>query len=193
MGSTDVPPPTAPSWLIPASVLCLGLGVAFWLATYVLMARRSLATNDTPVPLIPLGLNLAWEIVWAVYVTDVPLELVGFGAWLLLDVPVLYATLRTAKRSFASQPLVARNVGAILGLVVVLGILSYGYFAWWWLSEPHRGYGIKWGKTWRGLEARDTTELSFWTAAVAQTAFSVGALSMLVQRGHSGGQSYAIW
>ncbi|KFH42800.1 hypothetical protein ACRE_064550 [Hapsidospora chrysogenum ATCC 11550] len=193
MGSSDVPPSTAPPWLIPASVACLGGGVFFWLAAYVLMARRSLATHATAVPLIPLGLNLAWEAVWALYVTDSPLELVGFVAWLLLDLPVLRATLRTAPRSFRGQPLVARNAGLILGLVFALGVAANGLFAWWWLAEPHRGYGIKWGKTWKGLEARDTTELSWWTAGVAQMLFSVGALSMLVQRGHSGGQSYAIW
>lgn len=193
MGSTDVPPSTAPTWLIPAQTIILGFGVAFWLLTYVLMVRRSLATNATAQPIIPLGLNLAWEVVWAFYVTDIPLELLGFGAWLLFDIPVVYATLKTAPNSFSAQPLVARNVRLILGLVFLMGVAANGYFAWWWLAEPHRGYGLKWGKTWKGQEARDTTELSYWTAGVAQMSFSVGALAMLVQRGHSGGQSYAIW
>lgn len=193
MGSSDIAPSTAPVWLVPASTACLGVGVIFWLVTYVLMVRRSLQTGYTPVPLIPLGLNLAWEVVWAFYVTDIPLELAGFGFWLLLDIPVLYATLRTARKSFATQPLVGRNVGTILALVFVAGVAANGLFAWWWLSEPHRGYGIKWGKTWKGLEARDTTELSYWSAGLAQVLFSIGALAMLMQRGHSGGQSYAIW
>lgn len=193
MGSTDIPPPTAPGWLIPAQIILLMLGVNFWLLTYVLMVRRSLATNATAQPIIPLGLNLAWEVVWAFYVTDIPLELVGFSAWLLFDIPVVYATLKTAPNSFSSQPLVARNARLILFLVFLLGVAAYGSFAWWWFAEPHRGSGVKWGKYWKGQEGYDTTELSYWTAGVAQASFSVGALAMLVQRGHSGGQSYAIW
>lgn len=193
MGSSDIPPPTAPAWLIPASTILLGVGVFFWLATYVLMVRRSLATGATPAPLLPLAVNLSWEVVYAFYVCEAPMETCGFIMWLLLDIPVLYATLKTAPRSFASSPLVARNVGLLLAVMFVFGLLGNASFVWWWLREPHRGYGLKWGKTWKGQEARDTTELAYWSAGVAQVAFSVGALAMLLQRGHSGGQSYAIW
>lgn len=193
MGSSDVPPPGAPAWLVPASTVCLGVGVIFWLMAYVLMIRRSLATKATPAPLLALGLNLAWETVYALGVCEAWLEFIGFTCWLLLDIPVLYVTLKTAKNSFAQSPLVARNVPLLLFIVFVFGIVGNAVFVWWWLKEPHRGYGIKWGKTWKGLEARDTTELAFWSAGVAQTIFSVAALAMLLQRGHSGGQSYAIW
>lgn len=158
------------------------------------MVRRSLATNATPLPLSALGVNLAWEVVFAVYVTDMPLELAGFVFWLLLDIPVLYATLKTARISFASSaPLVAQHAGLLLAISFVFGLVANGLFAWWWLREPHRGYGMKWGKMWNGLEARDTTELAWWSAGVAQMMMSVGSLSMLLHRGHSGGQSYAIW
>lgn len=157
------------------------------------MVRRSLQSKATPIPLIALGINLAWEVVWTVYVTDTPLERISFIAWLIFDIPVLYATFLTAKFSFASQPLIAKHFAVILGLVFFLGVAANILLAWWWFLEPHRGYGIKWGKTWKGLEARDTTELSYWSGGVAQAMFSVGALAMLVQRGHSGGASYAIW
>lgn len=160
---------------------------------YVLMIRRSLATNATPAPLLALGLNLAWETVYAFGVCEAWIEFIGFTCWLLLDIPVLYVTLKTARNSFAQSPLVARNVPLLLFIVYVFGMVGNAVFVWWWLKEPHRGYGIKWGKTWKGLEARDTTELAFWSAGVAQTVFSVAALAMLLQRGHSGGQSYAIW
>ncbi|KAF4973254.1 hypothetical protein FSARC_409 [Fusarium sarcochroum] len=193
MGSSDIAPPSAPAWLVPASTACLSTGVAFWLLAYVFMVRRSFATHATPAPLLALGLNLAWEVVYAFGVCEAPIETFGFTLWLLLDIPVLYATLKTAPRSFASSPLVARNVPLLLFIIFVVGLVGNGVFVWWWLKEPHRGYGIKWGKTWKGLEARDTTELSFWSAGVAQTIFSVSALAMLLQRGHSGGQSYAIW
>ncbi|KAG9256597.1 uncharacterized protein F5Z01DRAFT_671855 [Emericellopsis atlantica] len=193
MGSSDVPPSSAPPWLTDAANGCLGAGVFFWLVTYVLMVHRAHATRATPVPLLPLGVNLAWECVFVAYVCDTWLEYLGFALWLLFDIPVLLVTAKYASASFASQPMVARNVGKTVGLTFVVSAASIAYFSYWWLAEPHRGYGIKWGKTWKELEARDTTELSYWTAGVAQMLFSVGALSMLVQRGHSGGQSYAIW
>jgi hypothetical protein len=193
MGSSDIAPDGSPAWLVPVSTACLGVGVAFWLAAYALMSRRALATHATPMPLLALGINLGWELVWALYVSDSVLETLGFGAWLLLDVPVVYATLKTARRSFASQPLVGDNAGLILSLIIAASALANGLFAKWWLSEPHRGHGLKWGKSWNGLEACDTTEVSWWTAGVAQMALSVGAVAMIMQRGHSGGQSYAIW
>lgn len=193
MGSSDIPPPTAPSWLIPASTALLGGGVVFWLICYVLMARRSLSTHDTPIPLLALGINLSWEVVYAFYVTEEWLEFAGFAMWLALDIPVLYATIKHGRRSNAASPLVGRNVTLLLMLVFAFGLVANALFAWWWLKEPHRGHGEKWGKTWKGLEARDTTELAWWSAGVAQMTLSVGALGMLLQRGHSGGQSYAIW
>ncbi|KAH7306041.1 hypothetical protein B0I35DRAFT_413816 [Stachybotrys elegans] len=91
MGLTDVPPEGVPAWLIPASTACLGVGVIGWLSAYVLMTQRSLATRATAVPLVPLGLNLGWEIVFALYVTETRLESAGFLLWLLLDIPVVYA------------------------------------------------------------------------------------------------------
>lgn len=193
MGSSDIAPDTAPTWLVPASTVCLSTGVVFWLAAYVLMVRRSLATKATPAPLLALAMNLSWEVVYAFAVCEAPMETVGFAFWLLLDIPVLYATLKTAPRSFASSPLIARNVGFLLAVMFAFGVVGNGLFVWWWLKEPHRGYGVKWGKNWKGREARDTTELAWWSAGVAQMAFSVSALAMLLQRGHSGGQSYAIW
>lgn len=193
MGFSDVAPPGAPTWLVPASTLCLVTGITFWLLTYVLMVRRSLATKATPAPLLALGLNLAWEVVYAFGVCEAWPEFVGFTLWLILDVPVLYVTLKTAKYSFQDAPLIAKNIPLLLSVIFLAGIAGNAGFVWWWLKEPHRGYGVKWGKTWKGLEARDTTELAFWSAGVAQNIFSVSALAMLLQRGHSGGQSYAIW
>lgn len=193
MGSSDIPPPTAPGWLIPASSALLSAGVVFWLICYVLMTKRSLSTRDTPIPLLALGINLSWEIVYAFYVTEEWLEFAGFVMWLALDMPVLYTTLRYGRRSNAASPLVARHVPLLLGLVFAFGLVTNSLFASWWLKEPHRGSGLKSGKIWKGLEARDTTELAWWSAGVAQMIMSVGALGMLLQRGHSGGQSYAIW
>ncbi|OAA63162.1 hypothetical protein ISF_05038 [Cordyceps fumosorosea ARSEF 2679] len=193
MGSSDIPPASAPAWLIPASTLCLSAGVGLWLACYVLMARRAARTLATPMPLLALGLNLAWEVVFAAYVTEMPIERVGFVLWLLFDLPLLRATVAHARHSFADAPLIARHVKGILALIFVAGLAGNYAFAAWWLAEPHRGHGRKDGKPWRGREGRDTTELAWWSAGVAQMVLSVSCVAMLLSRGHSGGQSYGIW
>lgn len=187
MGSSDIPPPGPPTWLIPLSTFTLGLGVTFWLIAYVLMTRRSLSTRSPPVPLIPLGLNLGWEVVYAFYVSEARLEVLGFAAWFVLDIPVLYATITTS----ASPPSAART----LALWTAISLVANYAFAAWWLSSPHRSLadGDKTGKMWAGMDGRDCTELAFWSAGVAQAAFSIGALVTLLQRGHDGGQSHAIW
>lgn len=183
MGSYDVPPPDAPSWLIPLSTTLLASGIFFWLVTYILMTRRSLATSSPPIPLIPLGINLAWEAVYAIYVTDTTLERLGFAAWLAFDVPVVWATLRTSPASAKRTLLIS----------FALGTVANAAFAHWWLAEAGRGYGDKTGKTWKGIKGRDTTELAWWSAGAAQMLLSVGCVIQVLQKGHSGGQSYGIW
>lgn len=193
MGSSDVPPPSAPTWLVPASTYFLSAGVCFWLACYVLMVRRALQTHATPMPLFALGINIAWEVVFAFYVTEMPTELAGFILWLIFDMGVLYVTLTKARYSFATSPMVAHNISLVLATIFACGLGANFLFAQWWLEVPHRGHGNKDGKTWFGAEARDTTELAWWSAGAAQMVLSVGCLAMLLQRGHSGGQSYGIW
>lgn len=193
MGSKDVAPAGAPAWLVLASTAILGLGVLLWLVAYVLMTLRSLRTNHTAVPLVALGLNLSWEIVFAVYVCGWDVERLGFACWLLLDIPLLYATIRTIPSSFSQQPLLKRHAVKVLCVSAVAGTFAWYAFAKWWFAVPGRGYGDKAGKMWKGLDRRDTTELAFWTAGANQLCNSIGALAMILSRGHSGGHSYSIW
>ncbi|KAK0384286.1 hypothetical protein NLU13_8374 [Sarocladium strictum] len=189
----DVPPPGTPDWVMPTFAGIMSASVGLWLMAYVLMARRSLASNATPTPLIILGLNLAWEAVFAFYVADGPLDRIGFACWFLVDVPLVWATLRTIPKSFESQPLVRRHANAILFLSFLAGLAAFGWYAVWWLERPGMGYGDKTGKGWKDLTDRDTTELSFWTAVPIQLGGSIGSVAMVLQRGHSGGHGYAIW
>ncbi|KAM3552705.1 hypothetical protein ARSEF4850_007261 [Beauveria asiatica] len=193
MGPAFKPPASAPQWLIPASTLCLAAGVCLWTVCYMLMARRARQTHATPIPVVALAMNLGWELVYGLYVADMPVEVAGFVLWLLFDLPVLYATVTQAKHSFAAWPLVARNIRMLLGIITVGCAAAHLLFARWWLAEPHRGHGSKEGKPWFGLEARDTMELVWWSAGLSQLVLSVSCLAMLLSRGHSGGQSYGIW
>jgi hypothetical protein len=174
-----------------AGIMCASVGL--WLIAYVLMAQRSLATNATSTPLMMLGLNLAWEAVFAFYVADGPLDRFGFACWFIVDIPLVWSTLRTIPKSFESQPLVKRHANAILAASFLFGLAAFGWYSVWWLESPGTGYGDKMGKGWKDRSQRDTTELSFWTATPIQLGGSVGFVAMVLQRGHSGGHSYAIW
>ncbi|KAK1623336.1 integral membrane protein [Colletotrichum phormii] len=140
------------------------------------MSIRSHRTKSYGMPLFALALNLSWELIYAARVAEHPLERLGFLVWLLLDVPLVYTTLKNAKYEWRHAPLVAQNIGAILAVMVALGAAA--------------NYASKW---WAGREGFDCTELAFWTAGLAQFAVGTGCLAMLLVRGHSGGTSYAIW
>ncbi|KXH61169.1 integral membrane protein [Colletotrichum nymphaeae SA-01] len=193
MGLTDTPPPHVPSWVVPTSGALLITGAIFWDMCYVLMSIRSHRTKSYGMPLFALALNLSWELIYAVRVAEHPLERLGFLVWLLLDVPLVYTTLKNAKHEWRHAPLVANNIGAFLAIMVALGCVGNYAVADWWLSAPGTGYGDKSGKWWAGREGFDCTELAFWTAGLAQFALGTGCLAMLLVRGHSGGASYAIW
>ncbi|KAK0639945.1 hypothetical protein B0T16DRAFT_336788 [Cercophora newfieldiana] len=197
MGSSDIPPPylNAPPWLIPVHMFLLGTGVLLWDATYILMTLRALRTKSYGMPLLALGANVSWELVTVFYVCEAPLETFGFFVWLVLDVGLVYTTVRYGAGEWKGSRFewVGRRIGRVLaGLVAVGCVLNY-WFAKWWLEVPGRGTGSKEGKWWGGKEGYDTTELAFWSAGASQVVLSVGSLVMLVSRGHSGGTSHAIW
>lgn len=194
MGSSDVAPEHVPSWVVPLSTIALGIGVLCWDATYILMTRRCLQTQSYGMPLLGLALNIAWETVYGFYVAEALLETAGFVIWLVLDVGLVYTTIKYAPYEWEmSSPRVGRNITTILALMTAVGMAGNFAFASWWLSKPGIGHGDKRGKWYFGRDEYDTTELAFWTAGVSQAVASVGSLAMLVVRGHSGGVSYAIW
>lgn len=194
MGSSDVAPAHVPEWVVPLSTAALGVGVLFWDATYILMTARSLRTRSYSMPLLGLALNVSWEIVYALYVCEAPLETAGFTLWLLLDIGLVYTTVRFAPDDWeGTSRWVGRHVAPILAAMTAVGCVGHFAFVSWWLSRPGVGHGDKTGKWYFGQDQYDTTEMAYWSAGVAQMVDSVGALAMLVVRGHSGGTSYAIW
>jgi len=196
MGSSDIPPAHSPQWLIPLHTALLGIGVLLWDATYILMTRRALATRTYGMPLLALAANVSWEVVTVFYVCEAPLETFGFLFWLLLDVGLVYTTLKYGEENWRSSggwSWVGRRIGWVFSALLVLGGIGNYWFASWWLAVEGRGSGTKAGKWWRGREGYDTTELAFWSAGVSQVVLSACSLSMLTSRGHSGGTSYTIW
>lgn len=194
MGSSDIAPSHVPSYVVPLSTMALGIGVLCWDATYILMTRRCLQTKSYGMPILGLALNISWEIIYGLYVSEALLEKSGFVVWLLLDIGLIYTTVKFAPYDWErSSPWIGRNIGVLLVLMTVVGCIGNFAFVSWWLSEPGIGHGDKRGKWYFGRDEYDTTELAFWSAGAAQVIASVGSLAMLLVRGHSGGTSYAIW
>jgi hypothetical protein len=75
-------------------------------------------------------------------------------------------------------------------VMVGWGVLAEWTFAKWWIDNQ---IGKKEGKFYGGVVAADSTELGFWSAAMAQTYLSVASLAQLLVRQHTGGVSWGIW
>ncbi|KAI1097131.1 hypothetical protein F4804DRAFT_328531 [Jackrogersella minutella] len=194
MGSSDVAPSHAPPWLVPLSTVFLGSGVAFWGAAYVLMTRRCLQTRSYGMPIVGLAINVSWEAVYGFYVAEMLFERLGFICWLLLDLGLIYTTVRFAPEEWAStNRCVGRNMASVLAVMLAVGCWGHYAFVSWWLSRPGIGSGDKTGKWYYGQDGYDTTELAYWSAGVSQLVLSSSSVAMLIVRGHSGGTGYMIW
>ncbi|KAJ2906981.1 hypothetical protein MKZ38_009844 [Zalerion maritima] len=197
MGFTDTPPAHVPAWVVPASTVTLGIGFALWSLTYILITRRSIATKSHGMPLLALATNVSWEMVYLFYVVESIPEMIGFAFWLVLDVGLVYGALQFSHFEFdrARTPWIGRHIAILFASLTAVGLWGNLAFVSWWLEEPGRGFGGiegKHGKWWRGADCFDTTEMAYWSAAVAQLIASAGCLAMLVERQHTGGASYAI-
>ncbi|KAK4161695.1 hypothetical protein QBC43DRAFT_336949 [Cladorrhinum sp. PSN259] len=207
MGSLDIPPPHVPSWVVPLHTVLMSIAFLLWSACYVLMTRRSFATKSYGMPLLALATNVSWEIVNLFYVCEMPLEKIGLAMWLVLDMPIVWATIKFAPEEWKdSSKWMGRNIGYVLFLMTAVGCACHYGFTVWWLAERGRGYGEggggggggggginKDGKFWGGREGFDTSEMAFWSSGVSQVICSWGSLSMLQKRRHSGGTDYSIW
>ncbi|KAK5991520.1 Terpene cyclase ascF [Cladobotryum mycophilum] len=190
MGFSDVPPPHVSPWFGPVYDATFHFAGAAWTLCYILIAREGLRTKSYGMPLFALANNFAWEMVWALYVADSPLEKTAMTIWMVIDIPIIYSTLRYGAYEWAHAPAVKRNLGKIfVFLVVMCGAAHFGFASWW----IRNGIAEKPGKFYRGVEGPDITEMSFWAVSTCQVVVSVTSLAQLITRQHSGGTSWAIW
>jgi hypothetical protein len=190
MGSNDIPPSHVPSHVVPTCNLLLQIGGGLWTLCYVLYVRESFRSRSYGMPLFALALNFAWEVVYALYVAETPLERFVFAVWLFTDCGMVYGMVKYAKYEWSHAPTVARRIGEIFAILAVGTTLGHWTFAKWWIEND---IGKREGKFYRGVIGPDTSELGFWSAALCQLVLSAASLCQLVVRQHSGGVSWAIW
>ncbi|KAF7562618.1 hypothetical protein G7046_g1525 [Stylonectria norvegica] len=190
MGFHDVPPPHVSPWFEPVYKATFGFAGLCWTLCYILIARQGLANKTYGMPLFALANNFAWEMVYALSVADAPREKTAMVIWMIIDIPIIYSTLRHGRNEWTHAPMVSRNLGKILVSLVAVCIAAHYGFASWWISN---NIAMKSGKFYRGVAGQDITEMSFWAVSVCQIIVSTSSLAMLITRQHTGGGSWSIW
>jgi len=136
-------------------------------------------------------IQLDWEIVFATYVTEEAEDRIIFGLWMLIDLALVYTTVKYGATEWQHAPVIRRHIGKIF--IVMLAWCCVGLYAIsvWWL-DPRHPVNPKVGKMYRGTEGVDVHELGFWTSLMAQVVLSVMSLAQILVRGSSRGSSYSI-
>lgn len=93
--------------------------------------------------------------------------------WMVLDLGLVYATLKFGPREWQQAPLVARNLSAILSIGCLIMLVIN-----WCFSR---------------LFDDDRLTPCFWSAFGMQVIVSWAAIAQLISRGHTRGHSMMIW
>ncbi|GGV55347.1 hypothetical protein GCM10010245_87690 [Streptomyces spectabilis] len=143
------------------------LGGTFWIACYLLIIRSTARDRVTGMPLLAVAANISWEFVYS-FITPYPTFLhPAIIVWFLLDLVIVWQTLRHAPAQFSRMSKAAVYSSLLLGgLVAVPLTLALGKA----LNDP-------WG---------------VYAAYLSNLMMSSLFLAMLYQRGSSQGQSMGI-
>ncbi|KAL3490084.1 hypothetical protein BJX62DRAFT_252253 [Aspergillus germanicus] len=155
-----------------------------WLLNYITTIRTAFRDRTPGVSLIALTNNLAWELVFAIlHPPPQPIATIIVRSWLLVDIFVIYTTVRFARggalgSTGAGSP--QHAFPAPLGhyslpLAVVAGVL--GFASGHWAVSVHLG----------------PLRAFYWSGMLCLVTMSGTALHLLVQRGHTRGASYGMW
>ncbi|TVY53521.1 Terpene cyclase, partial [Lachnellula suecica] len=127
MGSSDIPPPHVSPNFLPVTNTLLQIGGSLWTLCYILLTWESFRTKSYGMPLFALAYNFAWELIYAFYVAEAPLEKAVFGIWCLLDCGMVYGIVKHGHNEWKHAPVVAKNLGLIFW--VLLAYCCVGHWA----------------------------------------------------------------
>lgn len=156
-------------WVVGSIFLVSGTG---WLVNYFTTIRTALRDRTSGASLISLCNNLAWETVFAVI--HRPPHLIAAAVitlWLLVNIYVIYVSVKFARESKTDSPLLLKYLPAI----TFLGFLGF--------LSGHVALAVHLGPT-RAL---------YWGGMICQVTLSASALGLLIERGHTRGASLGMW
>ncbi|PWY93853.1 hypothetical protein BO94DRAFT_572424 [Aspergillus sclerotioniger CBS 115572] len=168
----EPPDPLNSAWILPVSAV----GMLLWCVSYILMIREGIRTKSYSMPLFALANNFAWEIVFTLHFADTPIKNAAFLMWAVIDVGLVWQTLKYGKYEWEHAPLVRDNLGKILFGLTCWCMLGHWLFLDWWFSR-----------------FEDPTECKFWDGGLSQLFISVLSVNQLITRGHTGANTIAIW
>ncbi|KAH7100971.1 hypothetical protein BKA62DRAFT_202132 [Auriculariales sp. MPI-PUGE-AT-0066] len=191
MGSAVVPPAHVPLWVIPFTDHCLEAAGLMWTIVYVSFVYTSLRDKTYGMPLIVLSSNMAWEFVYGVWVSEDPLEKIAFTSWFIVDIGLIYATLKHGRNEWSHAPFMQRHLFVVFGALCAVMVGFQYSFASWWIENR---IGSDRGRTYRGITpGPDIKELNFWSATIAQALSGVAFLAQLLVRWDNRGHSWFVW
>lgn len=192
MAGSDVLPPHVDPAIRTFNDVFLGIGGLGYTICYILMTRQSIRDRTYAMPLFPLAMNFAWELVFALFVAVEVREQTIFTIWMLIDIGLVYALVKYGANEWKHAPAIGRHIGKLFVVMMVWWCIALYAVSTWWIN-PAAPVNPKSGKAYMGVEGIDTDELGYWTALVAQVVLSVMSLAQIMTRGNSGGSSYTIW
>lgn len=185
MAFGETPPAHVSPWFTPVYEATFHFGGVCWTLCYLLIAREGLRTKSYGMPLLALANNFAWEMVYALWVVEEPLEKTAMTIWMLIDIPIIYSTIKHGQLEWAHAPGVKRNLNGILLSLTLLCAAAHFSWQYWWIGETIGATEEK--------PRPDLTQMAYWAVSFCQLLVSTSSLAMLLVRQHTRGVSWPIW
>ena len=117
--------------------------------------------------------NIAWELIYSVFYPPTVADQIVFFPWLIIDMVLVYATIKFGPKDWSHSPLVAQNLGSIIALGSVMMVALH-----WSFAQVFDG---------------DFGQAAYWSGYACQAVVSWSAISQLISRGNTRGHSIGIW
>lgn len=115
--------------------------------------------------------NFAWEILFALVVPTSVAQVVAFGPWLVIDIFIIYTTLKFGPALWQHSPLVAKNLGLLMASGIFFTLALF----------------------WSIIKTIGVDDSSFFIAYGVQLLISSFSVAHLVKRSSTSGHSWGIW
>ncbi|KAF1996434.1 hypothetical protein P154DRAFT_537964 [Amniculicola lignicola CBS 123094] len=163
-------PPDYYLWVQDYLTIIMGV---LWIVAYFLYMKQSYKDLSYGMPMLSLMCNIAWELVYGIFYPPGVAEFVTFLPYFLVDLGLVYTTLKFGHNEWKHAPIVANN----LPLIMTVGC---GMITWMQYS-----FAV--------LMSHDIHQASFWSGFGCQVIVSWAALAQLVSRDSTRGHTLAIW
>lgn len=116
--------------------------------------------------------NIGWELIYGVFYPLSYAETLTFVPWFLIDLVIVYTTLKFGPEQWKHAPLVANHIPAILGLGSILSLLMHWSFIATSVSPD---------------------EAALWSGFSCQVMLGASSVAQLMSRNNTSGHSWTIW